>query len=86
MKKFLLYLIRLTTVVVTLIAIAAALPPVTSLYFMIFEGAQAGDTIFADTFILPLYLSVLMLALAALLLWGAYVADRFAVTRLRALA
>jgi len=86
MRKLLLYLIRLATVVTVLIGILVALPPVTSLYFMIFEGAQAGDRIFPDAFILPLHFSLAMLVIVAILFCGAYVADRFAVARLRALA
>ena len=81
-----LYLMRLAAGVVVFIGILMALPPITSLYFMILEGAQAGERIFPDAFILPLHLSFAMLGVVALLFWGAYVADRFAITKLRTLA
>jgi len=86
MKKALLYLIRLATIVMVLAGIVLSLPPITSLYFILFEGAQPGDRIFPDAFVLPLHLSLAFLAVVAGLFWGAYAADRFAVSRLRALA
>jgi hypothetical protein len=86
MRKLLLYLIRLATIVAVLIGLIAALPAFISLYFMVFEGAKSGEQIFPDAFILPSHYSLAMLGIVALLFWGAYVADRFAVARLRALA
>lgn len=80
------YLIRLATMVAVLVGFLAALPPLTSLYFMAFEGAKANDRIFPDAFMLPLHASLAILVLVALLFWGAYAADRFAVAKLRALA
>ena len=86
MKKVLLYLIRLTTVIMAMAAILFSIPPITSLYFLLFEGAHPGDSLSPVAFVLPLHLSLAFLAGVVGLLWGAYVADRFAVSRLRALA
>ena len=86
MRKVLLYLLRFTTAVMVMAGAILSLPPITSLYFVLFESAQPGDIVFPDSFVLPTHLSLIFLAVVIGLFWGAYVADRFAVSRLRALA
>ncbi|MCH6485465.1 hypothetical protein MMG85_18090 [Pseudoxanthomonas sp. LH2527] len=86
MKKVFLYLIRLTTVLMAMTAILLSIPSIASLYFLLFKGAHPGDSLAPDAFVLSLHLSLAALAGVIALLWGAYVADRFAVSRLRALA
>ena len=86
MKRLFLYFTRLATIIMAMAAIVLSLPPIASLYFILFEGAQPGDSLSPDAFVLPLYMSLDSLALVVGLLWSAYVADRFAVSRLRALA
>ena len=86
MKRLFLYLTRLATIIMAMAAIVLSLPPIASLYFILFDGAQPGDSLSPEGLVLPLYLSLALLTLVVGLLWGAYVADRFAVSRLRALA
>ena len=86
MRRAFLHLIRVATIIMAIVAITLSLFPLTSLYFSLFEGAPPGQDLSPEAFVLPLPLSIAILGGVAGLLWVAYVADRFAVARLRASA
>ena len=86
MKRLFLYFTRLATIIMAMAAIVLSIPPISSLYFMLFKGAQPGDSLSPDVFVLPLYMPLALLVLVVGLLCSAYVADRFVASRLRALA
>jgi len=86
LRKLPWFLLRAVTVALTLAAVLLAVPLVIGLYLVFFGGAQPGDLIFPDTRIIPVGRSLFGLLIVAILLVGAYVADRIAVHKLRALA